>query len=287
MASPSTLYTLLDVAESATFAEMKRAYYRRAKACHPDLHAGSARKEEEFKRLVQAFNVLSDPDQRQAYDEQLRFARDIDELPAQARHDGYYRHDGDAIMDCIADDILEELVVGNHVPHGATLQTLMRDLESTHKFIRFREAKNHYSEQRFEPAFHLFRQSTTDSPGNIVYHYYLGVCAHHLRMNTLARSHLQVCLQLGAARVPPQSLRRVRQALQRVRRPYPSLFSRFLRALKPPEDPRRQTTEETMIEEMNRSITRLMRQRAKQQRIEQRQQKRLADKRHPPDNSTR
>lgn len=58
------LYALLGVPEKASADEIKKAYRRRARECHPD--AGGD--EEEFKRITHAYQVLSDPQARARYD---------------------------------------------------------------------------------------------------------------------------------------------------------------------------------------------------------------------------
>lgn len=71
-----THYEILGVRPSATFADIKRAYYRRARAYHPDAHASSTigvrdEAERNMARLNEAWNVLRDPDRRAEYDDAL------------------------------------------------------------------------------------------------------------------------------------------------------------------------------------------------------------------------
>jgi len=60
-------YADLGVARDATAEDIKRAYRRSARRYHPDVNPGPEA-EEQFKKLSQAYDVLSDPDKRQAYD---------------------------------------------------------------------------------------------------------------------------------------------------------------------------------------------------------------------------
>lgn len=60
-------YTDLGVARDARPEDIKRAYHRMARKLHPDVNADDEA-EERFKRLSQAYDVLSDPDKRRAYD---------------------------------------------------------------------------------------------------------------------------------------------------------------------------------------------------------------------------
>ncbi len=280
------LYQILEIPETATFETLKKAYYRRAKQCHPDLHQGARSKEEEFKRLVRAFDILSDPLQRRRYDEQLAFARDIGEKPSATVEEVSYARDGRAVMDTIADDILEELVVGNFLPRNATLQTLMRDLESTEKFIRFREGKTHFFNGRHMEAYVTLGRSIVDSPDNILYHYYYALAAYAVRRFRQARRELEVCLKIGERRSPPQQLMSIREKLeawQKERGP----IGRLVAKLAPPPPPSSLTAEEQMMEEMNRSIAKVMREKAREERLERRSRKQLEDKRHNPSRKDR
>ena len=66
-----THYQVLGVSSSASQAEIKKAYLGEAKKCHPDLNP-SKDATLKFQKLAEAYQVLGDPDQRQAYDHFLR-----------------------------------------------------------------------------------------------------------------------------------------------------------------------------------------------------------------------
>ena len=64
-------YRVLGVPKDADAAAIKKAYRKLARTKHPDHNPGDAKAEAEFKEVGEAYAVLSDPSQRQQYD-QLR-----------------------------------------------------------------------------------------------------------------------------------------------------------------------------------------------------------------------
>jgi DnaJ-class molecular chaperone len=61
-------YEVLGVGRDADAAEVKRAFRGLARELHPDVNAHDPEAEEKFKAAAEAYEVLSDPEQRRAYD---------------------------------------------------------------------------------------------------------------------------------------------------------------------------------------------------------------------------
>ncbi len=61
-------YSVLGVAKDASEAQIKKAYRRIAKECHPDLKPGDAEAEAKFKAAAAAYDLLKDPETRARYD---------------------------------------------------------------------------------------------------------------------------------------------------------------------------------------------------------------------------
>jgi curved DNA-binding protein len=62
-------YKILGVDRSADQKEIRKAYRRLARQYHPDLNPGDRSAQERFKEINEAYEVLSDPQKRQKYDQ--------------------------------------------------------------------------------------------------------------------------------------------------------------------------------------------------------------------------
>lgn len=68
MAAKRDYYEVLEVPRTASDAEIKKAYRKLAMKYHPDRNAGNKASEERFKEISEAYEILSDPDNRRQYD---------------------------------------------------------------------------------------------------------------------------------------------------------------------------------------------------------------------------
>ena len=69
MKSNQDYYAVLGVKKNAPEKEIRQAYRRLARKHHPDLNPNDKSAEAEFKRISEAYEVLSDSDKRQKYDQ--------------------------------------------------------------------------------------------------------------------------------------------------------------------------------------------------------------------------
>ena len=65
-------YKVLGVDRDADTEEIKRAYRKVAKECHPDVSRGDEESTERFREATEAYEVLSDAKKRADYDRELR-----------------------------------------------------------------------------------------------------------------------------------------------------------------------------------------------------------------------
>lgn len=69
MAEKRDYYEVLGVNKSSSAEEIKKAYRKLALKYHPDRNPGDAEAEEKFKEAAEAYDVLSNPEKKQRYDQ--------------------------------------------------------------------------------------------------------------------------------------------------------------------------------------------------------------------------
>lgn len=83
-------YSILGVSKNATLNEIKKAYKKLARKYHPDLNPGDKIAEEKFKKIQEAYSVLSDPKKREQYD---LFGKITEESETSDYRSSYYSPD--------------------------------------------------------------------------------------------------------------------------------------------------------------------------------------------------
>ena len=78
MAKNKDYYKILEVEEDASEEEIKLAYRRLAKKYHPDLNKTDPKAKKKFIELHEAYDILSDPQKREIYDQAGYNPRNID-----------------------------------------------------------------------------------------------------------------------------------------------------------------------------------------------------------------
>ncbi len=69
MVTKRDFYQILDVPKNASDEDIKKSYRKMAMKYHPDRNQGDATAEGKFKEVKEAYEMLSDPDKRAAYDQ--------------------------------------------------------------------------------------------------------------------------------------------------------------------------------------------------------------------------
>jgi len=82
-------YSILGIKRDAKEADIKKAYRRLARKNHPDINPGDKLAEDRFKRIQEAYDVLSDPKKRSIYDRFGFYADNLKEAPPGAGGSGF------------------------------------------------------------------------------------------------------------------------------------------------------------------------------------------------------
>lgn len=73
MVAAKTHYEILEIPADAKPIDIKKAYRRLALKHHPDRNGGSVESTEHFKLISEAYSILSDPNSRSRYDNELKY----------------------------------------------------------------------------------------------------------------------------------------------------------------------------------------------------------------------
>jgi len=84
----SDYYNVLGISKDASDKQIKQAYRKMARKYHPDVNSGDRGAEDKFKKVNEAYEVLSDPEKRKKYDrygEQWQYADQFEQQRSQQR----------------------------------------------------------------------------------------------------------------------------------------------------------------------------------------------------------
>ena len=87
-------YEILGVPRNSGEKDIRQAFRKLAREHHPDVNPGDSSSEDRFKRINEAYSVLSDADKRQRYDrygDNWAHSEQIEEAQARARRGGRFR----------------------------------------------------------------------------------------------------------------------------------------------------------------------------------------------------
>lgn len=108
--SDQDLYEVLGVGKDASEKELKTAYRALALKYHPDKSDGDEEASRKFKQVAEAYEILSDPDKRKAYDNRgMSGARDAGFQGFEANRDIYQQY-GDIFGDLFAERYHQERI---------------------------------------------------------------------------------------------------------------------------------------------------------------------------------
>jgi len=82
--SNNDYYRVLGVKRDASADEIKKAYRKLARKHHPDVNPGDKQAEEKFKKISEAYDVLSDPKKREIYDSYGSYSENVRSGPGGA-----------------------------------------------------------------------------------------------------------------------------------------------------------------------------------------------------------
>jgi len=200
-------YEVLGVTRHATTAEIKAAYYHLAKKYHPDRYhqhdTGDLRSKLEglFAMVTQAYDKLSQPAERAAYDEKLR--RSSGSLPSapesgqndqraadEANGAGYvHQNNSDPLPQVVAETPVPETILST----GKTPNLPPAQMAE----LYYQQGRARFERKEYHAAVHLLREAIKLDPSRAPYHYHLGIALiRNPRTRRDAEQHLSKAAEL-------------------------------------------------------------------------------------------
>lgn len=120
MVAKRDYYSVLGLNKEASDDDIKKAYRRLAMKYHPDRNPDNRKAEEQFKEAKEAYEVLSDPQKRAAFDQYGHSAGDFNNMGAGAGAQGFSSAFGDIFSDIFGANARAQQQ--HHVYRGADLR---------------------------------------------------------------------------------------------------------------------------------------------------------------------
>lgn len=111
-------YAVLGLGRSASDEEVRSAFRRLAKSCHPDLHPGDKAAADRFKSLSAAYDIVGDPERRRQYDAGLIDARGEPVRQPFADSAGAYSGGGGGTFSDVFNDFFGDATWPGAKPHA-------------------------------------------------------------------------------------------------------------------------------------------------------------------------
>jgi curved DNA-binding protein CbpA len=224
-------YEVLGVTRQATTSDIKAAYYHLAKKFHPDRHRNTehgdlrGKLEALLSLITQAYDTLSEPPQRAAYDERLKRASasaqpmahkpppasiaepkaaDHQSPTEEGRHTGDLRKSGPlpdkAIPLPLPSDeaVVEEAQARSAVAHANVVANPTTNGNTGQQAEHYyQQGRARYDRKEYHAAVHLLREAIKLDPTRAPYHYHLGVALiRNPRTRREAEGHLSKAAEL-------------------------------------------------------------------------------------------
>jgi tetratricopeptide (TPR) repeat protein len=171
-------YEVLGVTRKATIDEIKTAYYKLAKKFHPDRYRQPehselrSRLEALFAKITQAYETLSDPAQKAAYDERLKVQSDSIGEPATDLSDEAdifgSQPNSQPMLRSTAEPTSPQAQ-----PIAAAYARAVNPAQAAEYY--YQQGRAHYEKKDYYTAVQLLREAVRLDPARPHYHYHLGV----------------------------------------------------------------------------------------------------------------
>lgn len=235
-ATSADYYDILGLTRHATTADIKAAYYHLAKKYHPDRHHQretadlQPKLERLFALISQAYDTLSQPAERAAYDERIRGrSGSLASAPPRAaaapgtdvaakdhrasfetrtpsgdpKSTNSRRSDSDPLPHTPAESPVAETVTGTRKSQSDLTPAQMAELY-------YQQGRARFERKEYHAAVHLLREAIKLDPSRAPYHYHLGIA---LIRNPRTRRDAELHLSKAAELEPYNAQIRVKLGL--------------------------------------------------------------------------